>query len=417
MSEAPLINLLVALGIGLLIGTERERRKGGGPQRAVAGVRTFSATALLGAVCMRLDGGVLLAVSAAAIAVLCAITIHNRPEEDPGLTTEIALLLTLLLGALAVNDPALASGLGVTLSLLLAEKTRLHHFVKSVITDHELHDGLILAAATLVILPLVPDRHLGPFDAINPRSAWMLVVLIMVAGALGHVATRLFGPRLGLPAAGFASGFVSSTATIAAMGAKAKRRPELFRGSAAAAMFSSVATYIQLLMVLAVISPPVLGELAPSLILGGMAAAVYALVYAIPVLHKGTTAGQMEDEEDGDSGPAISIPIALSLSAILTLMLVLSAAMEVWLGHKGVVVASSLSGFADAHSASASAASLAASGKMGITEVAVPILAAISTNSLSKIGAAFFAGGRRYALAIAPGVLLSLAVAWLAMLF
>lgn len=163
---------------------------------------------------MRLGDGTLLAVATGAVAALCVVTIHARLDEDPGLTTEIALILTLLLGALAVNDPALASGLGVTLAGLLAAKTRLHHFVRSVITERELHDGLILAAATLVILPLVPDRHLGPFDAINPRSAWTLVVLIMVAGALGHVATRLFGPKLGLPAAGFASGFVSSTATI-----------------------------------------------------------------------------------------------------------------------------------------------------------------------------------------------------------
>ena len=413
MSDAPLLNLLVALGIGLLIGTERERRKGSGPERALAGVRTFSAAALLGAVCVRLGDGLLLAVATGAVAVLCAVTIHARPDEDPGLTTEIALLLTLLLGALAVNDPALASGLGVTLAGLLAAKTRLHYFVTSVITERELHDGLILAAATLVILPLVPDRHLGPFDAINPRSAWTLVVLIMLAGALGHAATRLFGPRLGLPAAGFASGFVSSTATIAAMGAKAARQPELFRGCAAAAIFSSIATFIQLLMVLAVISPAVLRELAVPLATAGMVAAGYALVYAIPVLREGLAPESM----DKDAGQAISIPIALSLSAVLMVMLVLSAAMEVWLGNTGVIVASMLSGFADAHSAAASAASLVASGKMEISGAAVPILAGVSTNALSKIGVAYVAGGRRYALAIAPGVLLSLAAAWLAMLF
>jgi uncharacterized membrane protein (DUF4010 family) len=412
MSEPPLINLLVALGIGLLIGTERERRKGSGPERAVAGVRTFSVAALLGAVCMRLGGGMLLAVVAGAVAALCVVTIYRQPDEDPGLTTEIALLLTLLLGATAVNEPALASGLGVMLAGLLASKTRLHYFVTSVITERELHDALILAAATLVILPLVPDRHLGPFDAINPRSAWMLVVLILLIGALGHVASRLLGPRLGLPAAGLASGFVSSTATIAAMGAKAVRQPELFRGCAAAAMFSSIATFIQLLMVLAVISPVVLRELAIPLAMGGIVAAGYALIYVMPLLQDGLGRGAV----DKDVGRAISIPIALSLSAILTLMLVLSAAMEEWLGSKGVILASIVSGLADAHSAAASAASLVASGKMEVTLVVVPILAAVSTNALSKIGAAFFAGGRRYALAIAPGILLSLSAAWLAVL-
>ncbi|MCP2871735.1 DUF4010 domain-containing protein, partial [Salmonella enterica subsp. enterica serovar Typhimurium] len=87
------------------------------------------------------------------------------------------------------------------------------------------HDGLLLAAAALVILPLVPDRAVDPLGAINPRTLWKLAVLMMAINACGHIALRAAGPALGLSFAGFASGFVSSTATIAAMGAEARRNP------------------------------------------------------------------------------------------------------------------------------------------------------------------------------------------------
>jgi uncharacterized membrane protein (DUF4010 family) len=409
VTDLPVASLFVALGIGLLVGAERERRKGEGLDRGVAGVRTFAVTALLGAVCQVLGGELLLAVLAVGVAALSAVTVYAAPAGDRGLTTEVALMLTLLLGALAVRAPELAAGLGVALAVLLAFKAPLHHFVKSVITERELDDALILAAASLVILPLLPDRHMGPFEAINPSITWTIVVLIMLVSALGHVASRVLGPRLGLPAAGFASGFVSSTATIAAMGGRAAGEPLLARHAASAAVMSSVATVVQLSLVLAVTSPAVLRSLAVPLLLAGLAAAAYAVVFALTTLRQSVP-------EPSDPGPAFSVKTAIILAGMISAMVLLSAACEAWLGRGGVVLAAILSGFADTHAAAVSVASLEASGRLAAASAVVPVLAAFTANTVSKIVVAVVAGGWGFALRIVPGLLLILGGAWIGLL-
>ena len=148
-----LLNLAVALGIGLLIGAERERRKGEGPARAAAGIRTFSVVSLAGATSVMVGGAPVLAVTVAGVAALTAVAYFRSRDDDPGLTTEIALVLTALLGGLSVQRPALAAGIAVALAVLLAARAPLHHFVRSVLTEGEVRDALIFAGATLVVLP------------------------------------------------------------------------------------------------------------------------------------------------------------------------------------------------------------------------------------------------------------------------
>ncbi len=87
-----------------------------------------------------------------------------------------------------------------------------------------MRDALIFAGATLVVLPLLPNQPMGPYDALNPRSIWIVVILVMAISAAGYILIRLLGARFGLPIAGFASGFISSTATIGAMGTRVRRK-------------------------------------------------------------------------------------------------------------------------------------------------------------------------------------------------
>ena len=150
----PAFRLACALAIGLLIGAERERRKGEGPQRSPAGLRTFALASLLGGVSVVLGGNLLLAVTTAVIAAFCAVAYLRTHEQDPGLTSETALVLTVLLGGLAQTQTATASALAVVVTVLLAARRRLHYFVSTVISEEELTDALIFAAATLVVLPL-----------------------------------------------------------------------------------------------------------------------------------------------------------------------------------------------------------------------------------------------------------------------
>jgi len=405
--ETSLLPLAVALGIGLLIGLERERRKGAGPARSVAGIRTFTVAALLGAVSMMLGGEILLAVAAGSVAVLTAIGYHRTLKDDPGLTTEIALLLTLLLGALAMHEPPLAAGLAVVLAVLLAARNRIHHFVRRVLTAQELEDALMLAAATLVVLPLVPDRHIGPYAAINPRITWTIVVLMLAIGAAGHVCVRLLGARFGLAVAGFVSGFVSSAATIGSMGERALRDPALLRPAAAGAVMSTVATLAQMTVILAAVSVETLRALTLPLGCAGIVALAYGALFAWKTAH------QPPGAHGGDHGRAFSFRTALLFALSITAILFISAAMVAWMGAPGLFAAAAVTGFADAHSTAVSAGSLVAAHKLGTAQAAVAVLTGLTTNTVTKIVIAGINGGRRFALQVVPGLLLTIAAAWL----
>ena len=270
--DHPFASWAVALGIGLLIGIERERRKGEGAKRAAAGLRTFAITSLLGAASMEIGGAVLLSVAAAGVLGLTALAYYRTHSEDPGLTTEIALVLTLILGGLAIREPLEAAALAVVVAILLAARQPMHRFARDVLTQSELRSGLIFAAATLVVWPVMPSGYFGPFSAVNPRSIWAVVILIMAISACGYVAVRALGSRYGLPMSGFASGFVSSSATIAAMGARTVAEPAMLGPAVAGAVLSTVATVAQITVVVAVTSPATALALAAPLSFAGMAA-------------------------------------------------------------------------------------------------------------------------------------------------
>src|SRR5579864_247070 len=401
------LRLATALGIGLLIGAERERRKGAGASRYPAGIRTFAITCLLGGVSLQLGGEVLLAVATLAIAALVATAYIRTSAKDPGLTTETALLLTLLLGGLAMRQPALASGLAVTLAILLASRTRIHRFVRFVLTEAELTDALVLAAAVLVVLPLIPDHYVGPFSAINPRMIWRIVLLMISISASGYVAVRLLGVRFGLPLAGLASGFVSSAATIASMGSRARQQPVLLRSAVAGAVLSTIATVVEMAAVLAASSRPVLFVLTLPLIAAGVVAVIYAAWFTIwGIRHDAPRATQ--------PGSAFSLKTALAFAATMAAVLLASAALNSWLGKAGVIAASVVAGFADTHAAAVSVASLVAAGKMSARDALIPCLAGLTTNTVTKAVLAITGGGRRFAIQIIPGLMLVIAAAWIA---
>jgi uncharacterized membrane protein (DUF4010 family) len=402
------LKLCVALAIGLLFGAERERRKGKGRQRAPAGIRTFAITCVLGAVSLELGGGVLLAVATAAVAGLIAISYARNRQQDPGLTTEAALILTLLLGALALRQPALASALAVVVATLLASGPRLHYFVRSALSERELHDALIFAAAVVVVLPLIPNRYMGPYSSINPHTIWKIVILMMSVSGAGYVAIRVMGAKVGLPLAGLASGFASSTATIGSMGAQARRRPGLARLAVAGAVLSTVATIAEMGIVLTAISPEVFWMLKIPLLAAGGAAAAYGVVWTWRTL-------KSDVSDRTPMGSAFDPKITAAVAGTVTVVMLISAALNAHLGGAGALVGAAIAGFADTHSAAVSVASLGASGKLKASEAVIPILAGLTTNTVSKLVLSFTAGGKKFATRVAPGLLLVVASAWIAM--
>lgn len=402
-------NAAVALGVGMLLGLERERHKGDGEDRASAGLRSFAITALLGFVCTQV-GVLLLAVVAVALMLLITAAYLKSASRDPGITSEIALLTTLLLGALCNTDPVLAGALAVVITALLTYRQPLHQFVRHQLSALEVRDGLILLTAALVILPLAPDRYMGPYAALNPRYLCALTVMLMTVGAIGHIAVRTLGVRYGYAVSAVASGFASSAATIASLGLVAKRAPEHVRTLAAAALLSNLATMVQIGLILGAVDVKLcLSFLAP-LTVGGLATAAISWFLA-----QGRERAERNDS--AAVGGAFEPSKAVMLGLVMGAVMLLSAAMQHQFGQRGVLLAVFVGGFADAHAPTASVASLVDAGQLSATAMGLPLLLALSSNTLSKCVLAYGAGGRRFAGYIIPAQILILLLMGLAAWF
>ena len=399
------IPLAAAVGIGLLIGLERERGLARGPRRIQAGIRTFTIVALLGAASATVAGDWALPATILALAGVLATAHACSSAPDGGITTAGALMLTLALGALAMRQPEIAVSIGVVATIVLAARARLHAFVHQTLTDDEWRDGLVLAAAALVVLPFIPDRYIGPLRAFNPRTTWIVVVLVMAVGALGHVAQRMLGAARGLAAAGFASGFVSSLATVGAMAARAREAPELYRAAVSGALMSCVATIVQLAAVIGASSVDALSALALPLLAAGGSGVVAALGFSAWAFSQPAPAQFLP-------GRAFGIGKAVALAAGVTAVTWLSFVLQERFGSTGLTLGVAFAWFADAHATSASVASLVASGKLGARDAVVPILGAVTTNAISKAVLAVSSGGVRFAMPVIGGLVVQIACAW-----
>lgn len=394
--------LLVALGCGLLIGIDRERHKGSGAGRKFAGVRSFALTALCGALAQSLQ---LAVVGGVLVLGLCLISHWRSSADDPGITTEVALFLCYLVGVAALSQREIAAGSAVVIAVLLHLRHDLHQFSRETLKEHEVRDGLMLAAAALVALPLLPNEPAKWLLGANPRRLWGLVVILMSLQAAGYIALRIKGPHLGLALSGFGSGFVSSTATVAAMGARYRSQPALLASCVAAALFSTVATFILLLVVGVTVAPTLLPELAPSMLAGLLSSALVAWW----AMRGQTTASAAALPE----GRAFSFKEALIFAIFLSVATALMTLANQHFGATALGISTTLAGFADVHAACASLLTLAVSGKLDAQQALLPLLLAVSSNTVSKIVAAWVAGGAAYGARVGAGLLLVLVCTWL----
>lgn len=393
-----LFGLVAALGGGLLVGVGRERQKAQEPQHEPAGVRSFTVVALIGAMAALL-GPVAIAVGGIAVAAMAVASYWHSVEHDPGVTTELALLATFLLGALAQAHPQLGAGLFVALALLLQSKAWLHRFTRQVLSEEELRDALLLAASALIVLPLLPDRAFDPWAVLNPRKLWLYAVLVMALNALGYIALRAFGAGRGLVLAGLLGGFVSSAATIAGMGQRAAAQPRLLAGCVAAALLSCVATVVQLAAILFAVAPQLLRQLL--LPLG--AAGVTAVIVAAWFVWRGH--GAHNGDGEVVQGRPFALRQALLFAAIVAAGLLLASWLHGAWGENGVLAAAAATGLADVHAAAVGLGQLVSGGGVAAPEAAWALAAAFSANSLVKC-AAGAVGGLRYFVPVAAGVVL-----------
>jgi len=413
------LGLAAALGGGLLIGLERERRKGSGARRAAAGIRSFALAALGGGIAQTLQQPMLVALGAALVAALVTVAYWKsrgrsavEPEADPGLTTELALFITYLVGVLSVQQPVLGAAAAAVVAGLLAARERLHRFATEILTQAELHDALLLAALALVLLPLVPAAPWPGLGGMAARTLLLTTLLILSLQGAGHVALRLLGPRAGLALSGLLSGFVSSTATIASLGSQARANPARLAACQAGAMFSTTATWLQVLMLVGALAPAAL----PSLLPVAGAGAVVALGTAL--LQWRSAAPAPAEPRRGALAP--SGPLRLREALIVTALLAAVSVGVSWAlrqyGGAGLLIGTGLAALADAHSPVATLATLQAAGQVDSRLLVQGTLLAVAANALTRSGTAALAGGGAYARRVALSLLMSTGSAGLASL-
>lgn len=393
----------MALGCGLLIGLERERRKGEGDDRAAAGVRSFTIAALLGALAEALAQPALVLAGAVVVGAMAVLAYARSRSRDPGLTTELALLATFLVGVLAVRDPVLGAACGTLLAVLLAARTQLHRFATQWLSQRELHDGLMLAGFALVLLPLVPDGAIAWLGGMRARPLAATVLLILALQAAGHVALRLFGPRHGTAASGFFGGFVSSTATVAAFGARVRAGSTPLRLGAAAASLSGCATWLQAVLLAAALSPAALDLLWP---VAGAGAIGTMLVAGLAAGRGGHEAAPVLGERS-----ALQLREALLVALLLGGVALLVGQARQHFGNLGMLGGVAIAALADAHAPIASLLSLHAAQQLEAGTLRTGVLLAIAVNTSTRLVTAVTAGGGAYALRVGAALLAGLAAA------
>jgi uncharacterized membrane protein (DUF4010 family) len=424
------VGFAVALGAGLLIGIERERRKGQGDDREAAGLRTFIVTAGSGALAQGLPTPGLVWLGALLVAALAAVAYWKSRSRDPGLTTELALFATYLIGVQSMVDAAFGAACGAGLAALLAAREQLHRVAISLLTEQEVHDGLLLVALALIVLPLLPAAPLPWLGGIQPRALGAMVLLIMALQAAGQMAWRWLGPRRGVLVSGFVAGFVSSTATIASHGSQARAQPAHMAELAGGAVMSAAATWVQAVVMSAALSPAAAWALLPVAAVGaGVALAVGARLAApakvepdphthtsthtsTPTSTPASTHTRTHTHTPTTPSSALRLREALIVASLLAVVASGVSQAQLHFGASGLAISVAVAALVDAHSPIASLASLQATGSVGMREMLLGMLVAMTANSLTRSVVAVFSGGLHYGWRVASALLLSLCLAW-----
>lgn len=406
--------LAMAMGLGFLVGIERGWKHRDAPEGTrAAGLRTHAVIGLAGGVSAALlpwighIGFAALALAFAAAFVTFKVRESQR-DEDLSVTGTIAGLLVYSLGAYAMlGDLVIAAAVGVTLVGLLAFKDALHGWLDTV-TWKELRSALLILAASAIALPLLPDRTIDPWDAINPRELWLLTIFVAGASFAGYVAVRVLGSDVGVLAGAAAGALVSSTVVTAELGRRVRKGETHAMVAGAAAAIAAAISVGRVIVLLGVTAAPILPEAGP------------ALVAAVLVFAGAAFAMRHFDREgDGvDSGQKIRSPLDLisvaQFAVFLGAVIVLGRIIADAFGQAGLLPFAATAGLADVDAVTLAAGSLVRGG-LEATVGAHAVMIAVLMNTLAKGGIAMATGGWRYGLlyfAAALAATLAAAAVW-----
>jgi uncharacterized membrane protein (DUF4010 family) len=414
MAELPKtwIALGIALGIGLLIGMQREWSQ----HASSGGIRTFPLIALVGslsALLARSFGGWILAAGLVAVAAVLLVgryvALSRDVERGVGITTEIAALTTYGIGA-AVMAGHVAVGIvagGVT-AVLLQWQQPLHRFV-TLIGEEEFRAITQFVLVALVVLPLLPDQTYGWYGVLNPFRIWLLVVLIMGISLAGYVIYRFLGERSGAVVSGLLGGLVSSTATTVSYARQYGGQAAASVPTALVITLASVAVYPRIGLEIGAVAPELLRHAAVPL-----AILFVSLIAPAIVMYR-------QLEENTHEGIELANPAqlrtAIVFAALYALIILTVAAVQDAFGDDAVFVVALVSGLTDVDAVTLSMAELFRRGEIDPDIAWRATLTATLSNLALKAGVAGLLGGPKLMKPLAAPFGMALAVGLLVVLF
>jgi uncharacterized membrane protein (DUF4010 family) len=400
--------LAQALLIGLLLGLERERSRAGDEMEGFAGIRTFPLFTLAGFLAAVFAGPAPLALPALLLAVAAlAVAFQVAGHESKGATTEAAALLAVLLGAaVGFGRGSLAGAVAIVATLLLTLKTPLHRLARAVSHD-EILATLKFGVVALIVLPLLPNRGLGPYQAVNPRDVGLMVVLLTGVSLAGYLLVRFFGEGKGYALAGLLGGLASSTAVALSFSRKARVTPDLARPLAAGIVLASTVLYARGALVLMALDSPLGRYAVPRL------AVLFVAGLAVSIVLLRRAAAPREPGPAVSLGNPVELGHALLLAALFAAVLLLARVAQARLGTAGLWTVGAVGGLVDVDSVAVAAARLREQGLVEMPVAAGAYLLGTISNLFFKGGMAAVVGGAPLARQVLPafGVLAVLTAA------
>ncbi len=381
------LSLFIALALGLLVGLQRES-----VSSKVAGIRTFPLVTVFGTICGLLGqeaGAVVIAMGLLATASLVLIGKYSEfkvEKADPGLTTEIALLLMYGVGAyLVYGNREVAIAIGGGTAVLLHFKGELHQWVAR-LSEKDLRAIMQFALISMVVLPILPNRTYGPYAVLNPRNIWLMVVLIVGIGLSGYIVYKFIGSRAGLLLGGVIGGLISSTATTVSFARRTKASPGTTLPATIILLIASAIVFIRVMIEIATVSIHFLwAALVPlSLMLGTLALLILGLWFR--------DRDQIETISDPEN-PSELKP-ALLFGLLYALILLAAAFVRDRFGLQGLYVVAGISGLTDVDAITLSTSQLVNLDRIAPEDGRRVIVLAIMANLVFKTGTVAFIGDR-----------------------
>jgi uncharacterized membrane protein (DUF4010 family) len=378
----------IALGLGLLIGLQRERA-----ESRVAGFRTFPLITMLGTILALLAeayGGWIVAAGVLGLGGLIVVgnfAQFRSGEVDPGLTTEVTMLLMFAVGAYLVVGPA-AVAVTVTgcVAVLLHLKPEMHSLAAK-IGEQDFRSIMTFVLITLVILPVLPDHAYGPYHALNPFKIWLLVVLTVGISLGGYVVYKILGAKTGAVLGGILGGLISSTATTVSYARRSRGTPETSGLAALVIMIAAAIVFVRVLIITALVAPGSLAQAAPPL--GLMLGALSLISLALWRMTRSDAARMPEQKNPTE------LRAAILFAAIFALVLFAVGAAKKHYGERGLYVVAILSGLTEMDAISLSTGQMMADGQVSADTGWRLMLAAALANVVFKGGAVAVLGDRK----------------------